>query len=84
VKFDNFSYSSEFKLEKEKDVAKFVEKFKDDVTGKVRQNEHTLYMESQKDILVLAQEAGFIIQGQIDLIKTQYEYQYLYILIKPN
>lgn len=84
VKFDNFSYSSEFKLEKEKDEAKFVEKFKDDVTGKVRQNEHTLYMESQKDILVLAQEAGFIIQGQIDLIKTQYEYQYLYILIKPN
>lgn len=84
VKFDNFSYSSEFKLEKEKDEAKFVEKFKDDVTGKVRQNEHTLYMESQKDIVVLAQEAGFIIQGQIDLIKTQYEYQYLYILIKPN
>jgi len=84
VKFDNFSYSSEFKLEKEKDEAKFVEKFKDDNTGKVRQNEHTLYMESQKDILVLAQEAGFIIQGQIDLIKTQYEYQYLYILIKPN
>lgn len=41
-------------------------------------------MESQKDILVMAQEAGFILEGQIDLIKAQYEYQYLYILVKPN
>lgn len=84
VKFTDFSYHADFKLDKSKDVAKFVEKFKNDTNGKVRKNEHTLYMESQKAILVMAQEAGFIIEGQIDLIRAQYEYQYLYVLTKPN
>ena len=82
VKFTDFNYSADFQLNG--DTAKFVEKFKDDITGKIRKNEHTLYMENQKDILVMAQEAGFILEGQIDLVKAQYEYQYLYILVKPN
>jgi SAM-dependent methyltransferase len=82
VKFNDFSYSADFQLKN--DIGNFVEKFKDDSDGKVRKNEHTLYMEPQKDILIMAQEAGFILQGQVDLIKAQYEYQYLYILIKPN
>jgi len=82
VKFNDFSYNADFQLNG--NTAKFVEKFKDDATGKTRKNEHTLYMESQKDILVMAQEAGFILEGQIDLVKAQYEYQYLYILVKPN
>jgi SAM-dependent methyltransferase len=82
VKFTDFSYSANFELKN--DIGNFVEKFKDDSDGKIRKHEHTLYMESQKDILIMAQEAGFILQGQIDLIRAQYEYQYLYILIKPN
>jgi len=82
VKFNDFSYNADFQLNG--NTAKFVEKFKDDATGKTRKKEHTLYMESQKDILVMAQEAGFILEGQIDLVKAQYEYQYLYILVKPN
>uniref|UniRef100_A0A6C0E3V6 Methyltransferase domain-containing protein n=1 Tax=viral metagenome TaxID=1070528 RepID=A0A6C0E3V6_9ZZZZ len=84
VKFTDFSYHADFQLDKGKNIAKFIEKFKNDTNGKVRKNEHTLYMESQKAILVMAQEAGFIIEGQIDLIRAQYEYQYLYILTKPN
>ena len=83
VRFNDFSYSADFQLDKNKNIAKFIEKIKND-NGKVRKNEHTLYMDSQKAILVMAQEAGFILEGQIDLIKVQYEYQYLYILIKPN
>ena len=82
VKFTDFSYNADFQLNG--DTGKFIEKFKDDVTGKTRKNEHTLYMESQKNILTSAQEAGFILQGQIDLVKAQYEYQYLYVLVKPN
>ena len=84
IKFTDFSYGSDFQLDKDKNVAKFVEKFKNDKSGKTRKNEHTLYMESQKDILNMAQETGFILEGQIDLIKAQYEYQYLYVLIKPS
>ena len=83
VKFTDFSYTANFNLENN-NIAKFVEKFKDDSDGKIRKHEHTFYMEPQKDILIMAQEAGFILQGQVDLIKAQYEYQYLYILVKPN
>jgi ubiquinone/menaquinone biosynthesis C-methylase UbiE len=84
VKFTDFSYKADFQFDKSKGLAKFVEKFKQDNSGKVRKNEHTLYMENQEGILVKGQEAGFILQGQIDLTKAQYEYQYLYILTKPN
>jgi SAM-dependent methyltransferase len=84
VKFTDFSYHADFKLDKSKNIAKFVEKFTNDNNGKVRKNEHDLYMDSQESILIQAQEAGFIVEGQVDLVKAQYEYQYLYILTKPN
>jgi hypothetical protein len=32
----------------------------------------------------MAQEAGFLLQGKIDLLKVGYEYQYLYIFVKPQ
>ena len=84
VKFTDFSYHADFQLDKANNQAKFMEKFKQDKEGKVRKNEHLLYMESQESILREAQEAGFILQGKVDLVKAQYEYQYLYILTKPN
>jgi SAM-dependent methyltransferase len=84
VKFTDFSYHADFKLDKSNNIAKFVEKFTNDNNGKVRKNEHDLYMDSQESILIQAQEAGFIVEGQVDLVKAQYEYQYLYILTKPN
>jgi len=84
VKFTDFSYSADFKFDATNPVVKFVEKFKKDDSGNVRKNEHTLYMDSQESILTKAQEAGFIIEGKIDLVKAQYEYQFVYILVKPN
>ena len=41
-------------------------------------------MESEDTILTLAREVGFIMQGEIDMIKSGYEYQKLFILVKPN
>ena len=41
-------------------------------------------MESQKHILGLAKNMGFILKGNIDMVSTQYQYQYLYILYKPE
>jgi len=80
--FKDFVYQSEFDLPKGAKVAKIKEnfKFKD---GKVRKQEHTLYMEDQNRIINYAQESGFIIQGKIDLVHCNYDYQYLYILTKP-
>ena len=58
--------------------------FKDDSTGHVRQNKHNLHMETQKYILGIAKNIGFILQGKIDMVATQYQYQYLYLLYKPE
>ena len=83
ITFNDFVYSSNFELEPEKDVATFHEKFKFN-NGKIRKQEHKLYMNSENDIINMAQDAGFIIQGKIDLVNCAYEYQYLYILVKPQ
>ena len=83
VKFTDFSYSADFKLDEKNDKALFVEKFKDDNTGKVRKNEHIMYMSDFQEIVDEAQSCGFIVEGKADLLQCQYEYQYLYIFVKP-
>ena len=84
VMFDGMTYVANFRLSKEKNKATFKEKIKNNDTGSVRINEHTLYMEPEKDLVTEIKKAGFIVQGKIDLIKVGYEYQYLYIFIKPG
>jgi SAM-dependent methyltransferase len=83
ITFNDFVYSSNFDLEPEKDIAIFHEKFKFN-NGKVRKQEQKLYMNTENDILNMAQDAGFILQGKVDLVNCAYEYQYLYILVKPQ
>ena len=82
VHFNDFVYQMEFDLPQGTNIAKIKENFKFN-DGKVRKQEHTLYMESQNTIINYAQESGFIIQGKIDLVHCAYDYQYLYILTKP-
>jgi SAM-dependent methyltransferase len=84
VTFNDMDYTSNFDLDSNKNIATFNEKFKHKDSGKVRKNQHILYMDSEQDILTMAQNAGFIVEGKIDLLQCRYEYQYLYILVKPN
>ena len=84
VKFMDFSYSANFQLDDANDKALFVEKFKNDSDGKVRKNEHTLYMPDIQQIVDEAQGCGFILESKADLLQCQYEYQYLYVFVKPN
>lgn len=84
IKFKDFQYKANFDFDKHNNKAEFTETFKDDTSGNVRKNVHTLYMETQKNILALAKQRGFILKGKIDLVRTMYEYQYIYILYKPN
>lgn len=84
VKFTDFSYSADFKLDEANDVAKFVEKFKNDKDGKVRKHELTMYMPEAQQIADEAQSCGFMLNSKVDLLQCQYEYQYLYIFIKPS
>jgi SAM-dependent methyltransferase len=83
VTFNEFVYNSDFKFNKDKNIATFDEKFKFN-DGNVRKQEQKLYMEDTQDILTIAQQCGFILQGKIDLVKCAYENQYLYILVKPS
>ena len=84
VKFTDFSYSADFNFDNNHNITKFIEKFKNDNDGKVRKNEHTLYMPDAEEIVDEAQSSGFILEGKIDLLQCQYEYQYLYVFTKPN
>jgi hypothetical protein len=43
-----------------------------------------MYMPDLQEIVDEAQAKGFIVEGIIDLVQCQYEYQYLYIFTKPN
>jgi SAM-dependent methyltransferase len=84
VKFNDFAYNAEFDLDEQNNIAKFTERFKNDSDGKVRKQEHIMYMPNLKEIADEAQSAGFIVDGIIDLVHCQYEYQYLYIFTKAN
>jgi ubiquinone/menaquinone biosynthesis C-methylase UbiE len=84
VKFKDFQYKANFKLNTDTNIAIFDETLKDDSTGHVRQNEHTLYMDTQKNILSLAKSAGLILKGNVNMVSCNYAYQYLYILTKPE
>jgi SAM-dependent methyltransferase len=66
----------------EKNIGRFVEKITDDATGKVRENIHTYYMPTNREMLEIAKEVGFTVTGQVDLVHVLNEYQYLYILKK--
>jgi len=55
-----------------------------DRRGKVRKNVRSLRMSGQKIIIGEAKDSGFTMLGQYDLIKSQREYQYIYILYKPS
>ena len=80
----DYSYTSNFLHDQnEPDIFVLREKFTDK-QNRVRENKHTLYMNTQKHILGLAKQQGFIMIGQIDMSPVQYNYQYLYILQKPN
>lgn len=81
--FNNFNYESNFSIFPN-DIVMFREIFKDTTTGNVRQNELGLYMPNQAAVLSMAQEIGYNILSKFDLVKGQKEYQYLYILYKPN
>jgi hypothetical protein len=84
VKFDDFSYSADFQLDDKTNIATFTEKFKNDSDGKIRKNEHIMYMPTIDVIVKQAQQVGFILDAEVDMLNCQYEYQYLYMFIKPN
>jgi len=82
VKFDDSTYKANFKYSPSKEISTLTETFNN---GKiVRQQEHTLYMPTQKHILELARDSGFTLLSKIKMDKIKYDDQFIYILKKPN
>jgi len=84
VEIGDMTYMSDFKFDPTSEIGTFVERFRNNSDGNVRKQEHTLYMPSSDDIVQMGQETGFILQGIVNLLHCQYEYQYLYIFVKPT
>ena len=97
VVFKDFDYKSKFEFAEEQEQGRDEKdgrvKTSDGVTitetmkdrrGKVRKNIRSLRMSGQKIIIGEAKDSGFTMLGQYDLIKSQREYQYIYILYKPS
>lgn len=83
VKFKTFDYDATY-IEEKNNKSVFKETFLQKKTNKpIRVNNHHLYMESQKEILGIAKDAGFILQSKSDMTSCTYEYNYLYYLQKP-
>jgi SAM-dependent methyltransferase len=81
--FDDFVYNANFNLDENNNIATFEEKFKFN-DGHTRKQEQNLYMEDASTIVNMAQDCGFILQGKLDMVKCEYENQYLYIFVKPS
>jgi SAM-dependent methyltransferase len=81
VTFNDFTYHSNFNLND--NIATFDEKFKFN-NGKTRKQEQVLYMDDTQVILTIAQQCGFTFHSKINLVRCAYEYQYLYVFVKPG
>lgn len=76
VEFDKFSYEAEFDLQDPQAEFRETFRFKD---KSVRRQRHTMNMRDIKDIVHLAQTAGWNYTGNIDLITAGFEYSYVLI-----
>ena len=59
------------------------EKMTDTATGKVRENEQMLYMDTMNGIVNLAKYCGFILHGQANMEKVGDKYQSMFIFERP-
>ena len=84
IQFKDFNYNSTFIPVDENNIARFNEKIIDNKTNNVREHTETLYMPTQKEILTIAKNVGFILFSKVDMKECQSNYQYLYILKKPE
>lgn len=92
VIFDKLNYKSDFIIDKNVNINNqlrepnciFKEKIKFNDKKLVRINEHKLFMNSRKYIVNLAQNVGFSVLSIQHMENIQYNYNYLYTLVKPN
>ena len=79
--FGNFTYFAKYDI-RQKGASTFVETFTDAVTKNVRQNERTLFMDTEETVLKVAQQCGFSQHGKINMAPiNDDEFQNIYVLV---
>lgn len=79
--FGDFTYFAKYDI-RQKGTSMFVETFTDAATKNVRQNERTLFMDSEEAILKVAQQCGFSQHGKINMAPiNDDEFQNIYVLV---
>jgi ubiquinone/menaquinone biosynthesis C-methylase UbiE len=79
--FGDFTYFAKYDI-KQKGASTFTETFTDAVTKNVRQNERTLFMDSEEAVLKVAQQCGFAQHGKINMAPiNDDEFQNIYVLV---
>jgi SAM-dependent methyltransferase len=87
INFPDFKYRASFDFsKKQENKVIFTEKFTDELSQNVRQNEQVLYMEPIDKILYTAQFCGFIPHGKVDYsgYGSGDKNQYIYVLERGN
>ena len=82
VKFNDFTYKANFNYLPKENLGIMKETFSNENT--IRQQEHKLYMPTQKEILNIAMNTGFILLKKLEMKKINYDNQFIYVLQKPN
>ena len=80
--FQNHNYKANFSMDG--DNSYLDETFSHKNNGEVRKNRHVFYMPTQKHILALAQECGFILSSESEMKRAGYSNQFIYVLQKPE
>jgi ubiquinone/menaquinone biosynthesis C-methylase UbiE len=79
--FGDFTYFAKYDI-RQKGASTFVETFTDAVTKNVRQNERTLFMDTEEAVLKVAQQCGFSQHGKINMASiNDDEFQNIYVLV---
>lgn len=79
--FGDFTYFAKYDI-RQKGASTFVETFTDAVTKNVRQNERTLFMDSEDDVLKIANQCGFSQHGKINMAPiNDDEHQNIYVFV---
>lgn len=81
VKFNDFDYISNYQIFPN-DFVQYMEVFKDK-NGKVRKNIRNIRFPTQETFIKIANEVGFNMLSEIDLVKANKPYEFFYLFYKP-
>ena len=84
IDFGEFKYKVSYKLDGTGTQGTITETFYDNLSGNIRQNEKTMYYTPLQDILSIANYAGFIPEGKVDMSELNGDaHQYIYVFVRP-